>query len=299
MNKIKKNMNKINVLSLFDGLSCGQIALKKLGIGIEKYYASEIDKYAIQVCQDNFPETIQLGDIENWRDWDIDWSKINLVQGGSPCQGFSFAGKQLNFDDPRSKLFFVFADIVEHIKKANPNVKFLLENVRMKKEYQDVISERMGVEPININSSLVSAQNRNRFYWTNIQNIKQPKDKGILLKDLLEKKVEEKYYYKGKPLYEKIKKDIKSKDLVYQWRRHYVRENKKGVVPTLTANMGTGGHNVPIIKDNKGIRKLTPRECARLQTIPDDYSFETVSNSQKYKMIGNGWTVDVIAHIYN
>lgn len=175
----------MNVLSLFDGISCGQVALERAGIEVNNYYASEVDKYAIQVTQKNYPNTIQLGDVTKWQEWEIDWSSIDLLIGGSPCQGFSFAGKQLNFDDLRSKLFFVYADILNHIRKHNPNVKFLLENVKMKKEYQDVISSYLGVEPVEINSSLVSAQNRKRLYWTNIGKIEQPEDKGILLKDIV------------------------------------------------------------------------------------------------------------------
>ena len=157
----------ITVLSLFDGMSCGQIALKQLGVNILKYYASEIDKYAIAQTQFNFPDTIQLGSVENWRSWNIDWKSIDLILAGSPCQGFSFAGKQLAFDDPRSKLFFVFIDILNHIRKLNPNVKFLLENVDMKRKHMKIISDYCGVFPVNINSNLVSAQNRNRWYWTN------------------------------------------------------------------------------------------------------------------------------------
>lgn len=133
----------MNVLSLFDGMSCGQIALNRIGITPAKYYAAELDKYAITVTQANYPNTIQLGDVTKWREWDIDWSSIDLLIGGSPCQGFSFAGKQLAFDDPRSKLFFVYVDILNHIKSVNPNVKFLLENVKMKKEFLDVITESL------------------------------------------------------------------------------------------------------------------------------------------------------------
>lgn len=140
-----KNEIAYKVLSLFDGISCGRIALERAGINVEKYYASEIDKYAIKVSQDNWNDIIQLGDINNWKQWDIDWSKIDLLIGGSPCQGFSFAGKQLNFNDERSKLFFTFVDILNHIKKLNPNVKFLLENVKMKKEWQDIITESLFV----------------------------------------------------------------------------------------------------------------------------------------------------------
>ena len=136
-------MKKINVLSCFDGLSCGRIALERVGIEVNKYYASELDKYAIKVTQANWPETIQLGDVTKWREWDIDWASIDLLIGGSPCQGFSFAGKQLAFDDPRSKLFFVYVDILNHIRSVNPCVKFMLENVKMKKEYLDVITEKL------------------------------------------------------------------------------------------------------------------------------------------------------------
>ena len=138
----------MKVLSLFDGISAGQVALQKAGIQVDTYYASEIDKHAIKVTQNNFPNTIQLGSVTEWKTWDIDWSSIGLVFGGSPCQGFSIAGKQLNFDDERSKLFFTFVDIVNHIKSFNPNVFFMLENVAMKKEYEDVITEFMGVNPI-------------------------------------------------------------------------------------------------------------------------------------------------------
>lgn len=199
-------MQEIIVLSLFDGMSCGQIALKQLGFKVLKYYASEIDKFAIKQTQHNFPNTIQLGDIENWRTWDIDWKNINLLLAGSPCQGFSFAGKQLAFDDPRSKLFFVFVDILNHIKALNPDVKFLLENVNMKRSHMEVITRYIGIFPVNIDSSLVSAQNRNRWYWTNIRtkqvglfgeihsDIPQPKDRKILLRDILESEVDEKYF---------------------------------------------------------------------------------------------------------
>lgn len=196
----------MKVLSLFDGMSCGQIALKQLGIIPEKYYASEIDKHAIKQTQLNFPDTIQLGNVTKWKEWDIDWRSIDLILAGSPCQGFSFAGKQLAFDDPRSKLFFVFIDILNHIRSLNPDVLFLLENVNMKKSHMKIISEYCGVFPVNINSNLVSAQNRDRWYWTNIKtkqvglfgevyvDIPQPEDKGIFLRDILESEVDEKYY---------------------------------------------------------------------------------------------------------
>ena len=172
----------MNVLSLFDGMSCGQIALNKLGIKYNKYFACEIDKYAMQVTQHNFPDTIQLGDVQFVTKETFGTHKIDLVIGGSPCQGFSFAGKQLNFEDPRSALFFEFVRLVKELKPKY----FLLENVKMKKESQDIISKYMGVEPIEINSSLVSAQTRKRLYWTNIPNVSQPEDKGVVLRDIIE-----------------------------------------------------------------------------------------------------------------
>lgn len=174
----------MNILSLFDGISCGRVALERAGISVKHYYASEIDKYAIQVSQNNYPDIIRLGDINNWENWDIDWSSIDLILAGSPCQGFSFAGKQLAFDDKRSALFFRFAEILSHVQSVNPSVKFLLENVRMKMEYQNVITSVVGVEPIMIDSALVSAQNRKRLYWCN-WSLDQPDDKKILLKDIV------------------------------------------------------------------------------------------------------------------
>ena len=171
----------INVLSLFDGMSCGQQALDRLGIRVNNYYAAEIDKYAIQITQKNYPDTIQLGDVCGVVAKDL--PKVDLLLAGSPCQGFSFAGKQLAFDDPRSALFFEFIRLLKELKPKY----FLLENVRMKKEYLDIITEHVGgIEPILINSALVSAQNRQRYYWTNIPNVQQPEDRGIVLKDILE-----------------------------------------------------------------------------------------------------------------
>jgi site-specific DNA-cytosine methylase len=280
----------MKILSLFDGISAGQVALQKVGIQVDTYYASEIDKHAIKVTQNNFPNTIQLGSVTEWKTWDIDWSSIDLVFGGSPCQGFSFAGKQLNFDDDRSKLFFTFVDIVNHIKSLNSNVFFMLENVMMKKEYEDVITEFMSVNPIKINSDLLSAQNRKRLYWTNIPNITQPEDKGILLKDILmdDSKIESKYMLSeigfnymnrlrnGKP----------------RWKYHTNPLNGKAAC--LTANMYKG---VPYGIIMEKMRKLTVEECEILQTFPINYT-SCVSNTQRYKALGNSWTVDVIAHIF-
>ena len=198
-------MKSINVLSLFDGMSCGQIALDQLGIPVKNYFAAEIDKYAIQVAQANYPDTAHLGDVQNIKtsgthlmdEFDCG-HKIDLLIGGSPCQGFSFAGKQLNFDDPRSMLFFEYVRLLKALKPKY----FLMENVKMKKESMDIITEYLGVEPVEINSNLVSAQNRKRLYWTNIPMDGLPDDKGILLKDILEPidQIEDSYYYSDKSI---------------------------------------------------------------------------------------------------
>lgn len=461
----------MKVLSLFDGMSCGQIALKQLGVIPERYYASEVDKHAIKQTQLNFPDTIQLGDVTKWKEWDTDWKSIDLILAGSPCQGFSFAGKQLAFDDPRSKLFFVFIDILNHIRSLNPDVLFLLENVNMKKSHMRIISEYCGVFPVNINSNLVSAQNRDRWYWTNIRtkqvglfgevyvDIPQPEDKGIFLRDILESQVDKKYYVSqavldrmnnphknfspkvdpkktgclstgnnsakmsfdsgatfisvdgkaptqrnatGRSLdkkhnYQFIKLNIEGKvspdqnksscftagahsggyhsdmdlicvamrgredgnqylepqftgktncitsvqkdNLILQrsrgnnlggifesktptlstcaWeqnnllcKREVIQINPStdsggtqpyqqdrvydvnGISPALC--VGHGGVSPNVIADK--IRRLTPIECSRLQTVPSWYRWEC-SDTQIYKMLGNGWTVDVIVHI--
>ena len=192
------NLHGVNVLSCFDGFSGGQIALERAGIKVNNYFASEIDKYAMKVTMAHYPQTVQLGTIENWKSWDL--PKIDLLIGGSPCQGFSNAGLGLNFDDPRSKLFFTYVDILKDLREKNPDLQFLLENVKMKKEWQKIITGYMGVEPVLINSALVSAQNRQRLYWANWQ-IEQPEDKHIYLKDIIEDEVEEKYLGGYNPSY--------------------------------------------------------------------------------------------------
>ena len=285
----------MNVLSLFDGMSCGQLALQRAGIQVDNYFAAEIDKYAVQVTQANFPSTIQLGDVTQVQtsgqmlmDYFDCGHKIDLLIGGSPCQGFSFAGKQLNFDDPRSKLFWEYVRLLKALKPKY----FLLENVKMKKESMDVITNALGVEPIFINSRLFSAQNRPRMYWTNIPFDTPTEDKGIVLKDILEPDVEEKYYA-GKKLREsyvggnQLNPKYKS-----QCNTIYPTDGK---FATLCA--GTHGYSfgyVPV----PTYRKLTPTECERLQTVPHGYTDKNVSDTQRYKMLGNGWTVDVVSHIF-
>ena len=384
---------KINVLSLFDGMSCGQIALDRLGVKVNKYYASEIDKYAMTIAKKNYPNIEHIGDVTQVDGTKLD--KIDLMIGGSPCQGFSFAGKQLNFSDPRSALYFEF---VRLLKETKPKY-FLLENVRMKKEFQAVITKDLGVEPIMINSSLLSAQNRVRLYWTNIPNVTQPNDLGIVLKDIIEDGVTDRTkshcldanYFKGgnlKSYFEKHRRqlifskdglchvgdaDLKGNDSI---KRVYHPDGKSPTLTTmqgghrepkvlvksiqvgtvnkggqgdriyspegkgisLTAQSGgtAGNGNMLIVggafrgryqedgsikqeleirsdektntvttvqKDNVVIsnatyRKLTCLECERLMTVPDNYT-EGVSNTQRYKMLGNGWSVDVIKHIFS
>lgn len=287
----------MNVLSLFDGMSCGRIALERAGIPVTNYFASEVDKWAIAVSKENFPDTKHIGDVQQVKASEL--PKIDLLIGGSPCQGFSFAGK-MNPDDPRSKLFFEF---VRLLKETKPRC-FLLENVIMKKEYQDVISEHLGVEPIKINSSLVSAQNRVRLYWTNIPNVTQPDDKGIVLKDILETDVSDEFNSGAQKLGGKHKNMLNT---AYKSQANTIH-NKDGKAPTICA--GTHGYALGHIqattiggghKDNVAVpsptyRKLIPIEIERLQTVPDNYT-SVVSNTQRYKMLGNGWTVDVISHI--
>lgn len=382
----------MNVLSLFDGISCGQLALRRAGVRIDKYYASEIDKYAIQVTQHNFPNTIQLGDVTK-----VDFTqfvdKIDLLIGGSPCQDLSVAKKdRKGLDGSRSGLFFKYVEALRTIKPKY----FLLENVAsMRKEDRDTITEIMGVEPIMINSALLSAQQRKRYYWTNIPNVTQPEDKHILLKDILEGGA---MSYQDKSLcitaryggasfehdLAKHKRTHVAEPVMYQLPRG---KNNGGIYseksPTVTANswehnnkiveplgcalrtwprvktggvdrvkrpeirqdgksnaltlvntdsmvcvpvrighygkggqgqriytvigksvcLGTGGANKKMYKidlpdGDYVIRKLTPIECERLQTLPDNYT-ACISNTQRYKSIGNGWTVDVIAHIFS
>ncbi|MFA5240589.1 MAG: DNA (cytosine-5-)-methyltransferase [Phycisphaerae bacterium] len=312
----------MNILSLFDGISCGRVALERGGHRVHKYFASEIDKYAISISQKNYPDIIQLGNIEKWREWDIDWATINLLIAGSPCQGFSFAGKGLNFEDQRSKLFFVFVDILRHIKKLNSEVKFLLENVRMKGEYELAITRTLDTLPVYINSALVSAQNRQRVYWTNIPGddmfaaISQPEDKHIFLKNILENGLPARAVKYGKIItehnamkgccccatdYKGLENrqessisivgfaDIKGQDII---RRVY---GINGKYPTLTAVCG-GQQQPKISNDGCYYRRLTPTEYERLQTLPDGYT-QGISNSRRYHALGNGWTIDVIVHI--
>jgi DNA (cytosine-5)-methyltransferase 3A len=400
----------MNVLSLFNGMGCAWLALDEAGIKVNKRYSSEIEKYPNQANDLLYPDTIQLGDVRN-----VDVSKlepIDFLCGGSPCQSFSFAGKrkgmstvdnieiltlnhylelkEQNFEfEGQSYLFWEFIRILTEIRKYNPDVNFLLENVIMGSKWQKVITQAIGINPICINSSLVSAQNRNRLYWTNIAaepdglfgdlkcTIPQPKDKGILLKDILESEVDEKYFLSDKMLdyFERNNIDCKekgtgfrfepnenletkSKTLVKkegsQMQNNFIvhnmmprsgnpkkggtghltrsdgktycldtgntnavevksgtlrthndgkgfREVKSGKAGTIPARAREDGSGQNIVEINKTIRRLTPRECGRLQTVPEDklelLINSGISDTQLYKMFGNGWTILVIAHI--
>lgn len=381
----------MNILSLFDGMSGGQIAANRAGINVEKYYASEVDKSAITVTQANYPNTIQLGDI-TWREWNIDWSNIDLIMGGSPCQGFSFAGKrggtQVTIDGEdsiietreqydlalvkkqegsevifksQSYLFWEYILILDHVKHFNPNVKFLLENVKMTQNNMGMITRALGVNPVFINSALVSAQNRQRYYWANWA-FDIPEDKGIFLADIVQppEDIPENMYYgeksilymdrgndkwvqAGKRRADKYTQSVDKekaftvianyhKGVPYNYfaevycgsmRGRYIVDGKRQDGKMRTAGLTKQRIEVQhdkktnalttVCKDNNVVygagedkknyepesilyRKLTPIECERLQTIPDDYTAH-VSNTQRYKMIGNGWTIDVIAHI--
>ena len=294
----------MRVLSLFDGISAGYLALKRAGIQVEKYYASEIDRYAISISKKNFPEIIQVGDVTKLNAKDL--GRIDLLIGGSPCQGFSFAGKGLNFEDPRSKLFFEYTRILGQTRAKY----FLFENVKMKQEYQDIISWHLGIRPIEINSALVSAQNRNRLYWTNIKNISQPIDRKVILQDIIENGIvdrEKSYcidanYFKSgnlKNYFDKGRRQLVFPNLTCGVSRgryliNGIRQSHKMKTKTLTTIQKD---NLLIDRNSLQYRKLTPIECERLQTFPDNYT-EGISNTQRYKCLGNSWTVDVIAHIF-
>jgi len=322
----------MNVLSLFDGISAGQVALQRAGMPVTNYYAAEIDPYASAITQARYPDTIHLGDVTKWKEWDIE--NPDLIIFGSPCQGFSYAGKQLNFNDPRSALFFTAANILNYY---SPEF-FMMENVKMKKDYQDVITHLLDVEPVLINSSLVSGQNRERLYWANFP-ITQPKDKGILLKDVVfndaksptiamhnlyggfKEETHRTFTEKSPTLrtaaggghvpslllsenaLDYMDRKVKGGRNHWDFKHHSDVINDKSAA--VVANFFKG---VPynVLKDENCIRHFHPTECERLQTFSDNYTYfgifdgehKLISKTQRYKALGNSWTVDVVAHIF-
>ena len=301
----------MNVLSLFDGMSCGRIALERAGIPVTKYYASEIDKHAMKVSAANYPDIVQLGSVTELKN--IDWNnpKIDLLIGGSPCQSFSNAGDGSGFDG-KSKLFFEYLRVLQEIRLVNPQVKFLLENVMMRKEWEDIITEHMGVQPIYVNSALVSAQMRKRIYWTNIPNFKMPEDKGILLKDIIdEQEIDETTTYFGGGGFKKylnqngISEFISCNGKVvnvtpektYLANERRISKtrglNEKSTCLTCSSISIAGSGGVGLYVNGKH-RSISAVECEKLQTVPAGYITNVVSKSKAISILGNGWTVDVI-----
>ncbi len=341
----------MQVLSLFNGMSCGRMALEELNVPVTKYYSSEIDKYANKAAQALYPDTIQLGDVTQWREWGIDWASIDLVTGGFPCQAWSMAGKQLGDKDERGMLFWTMLDIMKHVRYHNPKADFLIENVKMKKEFEQYITTHtenaLGhVHKILINSALVSAQNRNRYYWTSFK-VEQPGDKGQQLINILEPDIHHSFYHSEKAMMY-MNRCVSGGRNHWDFGRHSSIDDDKAACITANHHKGvpysvlavtdkalarigrktyssprynpikTGTINT---KNNSGqmsidsgttivssgcelkgfARRLSPRECMRLQTIPERH-IDTllnagISNTQLYKMTGNGWTVDKIVHI--
>lgn len=277
----------LNVLSLFDGMSCGRLALERAGIKVNNYFASEIDKYAIQVTKRNYPNTKHIGDVTKIKASEL--PKIDLLISGSPCQSFSNAGNGTGFDG-KSGLFYEY---VRLLKECKPKY-FLLENVKMKKQWQDIISKELGVEPIKINSNLVSAQNRERLYWTNIP-VSELKDKSIFIEDILDSEFDNKYWLKERNTELLLKKvDITNAPNIACIDVYNKKVKLDRKCPTLTLPH----HNSIRLLQNGKIRKLTPNECEKLQNVPLNYTDCNLSDIHRYSMLGNGWTVDVIAHIF-
>lgn len=291
----------MKVISLFDGISTGQYCLKELGLDVETYYASEIDKYAISITQHNFPNTVQMGDVNNWKDWDINWSTIDLIIGGSPCTNLSNAGNGMGLEGNESKLFYRYLEILNHIKSVNSNVKFLLENVVMKKEWEQTFNDLLGVKPILIDSAIVSAQRRKRLYWTNIEISGELEDKNLTLKDIVEPIEDKAEFNITDKMYAKKEGTLAFKKA---WGSVKTLEQKS---KTLTCSQSIANSGATNIKYPDGqFYKPTALESERLQTLPDNYTKygilngekQEISYTQRVKCVGNGWTAEVIKFIF-
>lgn len=292
-------MKKIRtVVSLFDGISCGQVALNQEGVSYQKYYASEIETYAMKITQKNFPNTNQMGDVTKWKEWDIDWSQVDLIFAGFPCQSFSNSGKKLGLSDPRGQLVFVMMDILNHCKQFNPNVKFLFENTTMKKHVLEDLNKIIGCDSVMVNSALVSAQNRKRNYWSNM-TITQPDDKELVIGDILN--YDESFEITNFGQYDPVQCknyyqfDVSGKGYKSQQDRAYYTNTKFGCIPnarTIT--------KIKIAVSSNHYRNLSLREVESLQTLPHDYTLLTDENGfslgQSLSAIGNGWNVATIRH---
>ena len=282
----------MNVLSLFNGMNTGRQALENVGIKVEKYYSSEIKPYAIELTQYHFPDTIQVGDVTKWKEWDIDWKSIDLVLSGSPCQDLSAAGKRAGINGKKSSLFFTFVEILEHIKSLNPNVLFLQENVGSASKLDvGIMSRALGVYPVRINSSLVTAQLRDRYYWSNIKtkedgmfgdiitDIPQPKDKNILLKDII------------------ASGEVNRNKSVCLIERYIgaVPKSEEAIQKFLINRVEFGSYTV--VLENNLYRPFNKIEMCRLQGFPDDYC-DILSTAKAGSLLGDGWTLPIIEHIF-
>ena len=281
---------KINVLSLFNGMNTGRQELENVGIKVNNYYSSEIKNYAIELTQYHFPNTIQVGDVTKWREWDIDWKSIDLVLSGSPCQDLSASGKRAGINGKKSSLFFTFVEILDHIKSLNQNVLFLQENVGSASKLDvGIMSRALGVYPVRINSSLVTAQLRDRYYWSNIRtketmfdlvtDIPQPKDKLILLKDIITSG--------------SVNRD-KSLCLIERYIGA-VPKNEEAIQRFLINRVDFGSYTV--VSENNLLRPFNKIEMCRLQGFPDNYC-EIVSTLEAGSLLGDGWTLPIIEHIF-
>jgi site-specific DNA-cytosine methylase len=281
----------MNVVSLFNGMNTGRQALENVGIKVDKYYSSEIKPYAIELTQHHFPDTIQVGDVTKWKEWDIDWKSIDLILSGSPCQDLSAAGKRAGINGSKSSLFFVFVEILEYIKKLNPKVLFLQENVGSASKLDvGIMSRALCVYPVRINSKLVTAQMRDRYYWSNIKtketmfdivtDIPQPKDKGILLKDIITSG--------------KVDRD-KSLCLIERYIGA-VPKSEEAIQKFLINRVDFGSYTV--VKENNLLRPFNKIEMCRLQGFPDYYC-DILTTTKAGSLLGDGWTLPIIEHIFN
>lgn len=283
----------MNVVSLFNGMNTGRQALENVGIKVNKYYSSEIKPYAIELTQHHFPDTIQVGDVTKWKEWNIDWKSIDLILSGSPCQDLSAAGKRAGIEGKKSSLFFIFIEILEHIKILNPNVLFFQENVGSANKLDvGIMSRALGVYPVRINSELLVAASRDRYYWSNIKtketmfdvvtDIPQPKDKGIMFKDVLTSGYTDRK--KARAVLESEERQLVNKEKLYK------RYTELGMINLVFDN--------PEFKPNENVRILNKIELCRLQGFPDDYC-DILTRNKAASLLGDGWTLPIIEHIFN